>query len=128
LAALPEPAAAVLSYGLVLVVAVVVCELAWRVVNPVAEAGAIVAIGHHDLRVRSLGITAIVAAMVLRYFYVQHHWMQRTASEAEARLQALQARIRPHFLFNCMNTIASLTRSDPGRAEQAIEDLADLFR
>ena len=65
---------------------------------------------------------------MLRYFYVQHHWQLRVASEARARLQALQARIRPHFLFNCMNTIASLTRSDPARAEQAIEDLADLFR
>jgi two-component system sensor histidine kinase AlgZ len=43
-------------------------------------------------------------------------------------VNALQARIRPHFLFNSMNTIASLTRSDPGRAEEAIEDLADLFR
>src|SRR5690606_35547004 len=40
----------------------------------------------------------------------------------------LQARIRPHFLFNSMNTIASLTRSNPEQAEQAIEDLADLFR
>jgi two-component system sensor histidine kinase AlgZ len=40
----------------------------------------------------------------------------------------LQARIRPHFLFNSMNTIAALTRSDPKRAEEAVEDLADLFR
>jgi len=40
----------------------------------------------------------------------------------------LQARIRPHFLFNSMNTIASLTRSNPAAAEQAVEDLADLFR
>ncbi len=49
-------------------------------------------------------------------------------TEAKARLQALQARIRPHFLFNSLNTIASLTYSDPERAEQAIENLADLFR
>ena len=48
--------------------------------------------------------------------------------EAQARIRALQARIRPHFLFNSMNTIASLTRSDPARAEEAVEDLADLFR
>jgi two-component system sensor histidine kinase AlgZ len=47
---------------------------------------------------------------------------------SEARLQALQARIRPHFLYNSMNTIAALTRSDPGRAEDAVLDLADLFR
>ena len=48
--------------------------------------------------------------------------------EARARIHALQARIRPHFLFNSMNTIAALTRSDAARAEEAIEDLADLFR
>ena len=40
----------------------------------------------------------------------------------------MQARIRPHFLFNSLNTIASLTRSDAARAEEAVEDLADLFR
>lgn len=56
------------------------------------------------------------------------HWKQGIASEATARLEALQARIRPHFFFNCMNTIASLTRSDPASAERAVEDLADLFR
>jgi two-component system sensor histidine kinase AlgZ len=49
-------------------------------------------------------------------------------AEARSRIQALQARIRPHFLFNSMNTIAALTRSDPARAEEAVEDLADLFR
>jgi two-component system sensor histidine kinase AlgZ len=47
---------------------------------------------------------------------------------AEARLQALQARIRPHFLFNSLNAVLVLTRRDPKRAEAALEDLADLFR
>ena len=46
----------------------------------------------------------------------------------EARLQALQARIRPHFLFNSINAVLSLVRSEPRRAETALEDLADLFR
>ena len=46
----------------------------------------------------------------------------------EARLQALQARIRPHFLFNSLNAVLSLIRRDPKRAELALEDLADLFR
>jgi two-component system sensor histidine kinase AlgZ len=49
-------------------------------------------------------------------------------SLAEARLQALQARIRPHFLFNSLNTVLGLMRSDPRRAEQTLENLADLFR
>ena len=47
---------------------------------------------------------------------------------AEARLQALQARIRPHFLFNSINAVLSLVRSEPQRAEDALQDMADLFR
>ena len=46
----------------------------------------------------------------------------------EARLQALQARIRPHFLFNSINAVLSLIRQDPRRAELALEDMAELFR
>jgi two-component system sensor histidine kinase AlgZ len=49
-------------------------------------------------------------------------------AHAKAQVEALQARIRPHFLFNSMNTIASLVRSDPVTAERAVVDLADLFR
>ena len=77
---------------------------------------------------RNLAIAAVVTAVVLRYFYVRHQWKRNIEAEARTRIQALQARIRPHFLFNSMNTIASLTRTDPERAEQAVEDLADLFR
>jgi two-component system, LytTR family, sensor histidine kinase AlgZ len=47
---------------------------------------------------------------------------------SEARLQALQARIRPHFLFNSLNAVLGLIRRDPKRAERALEDLAELFR
>ena len=49
-------------------------------------------------------------------------------SLSEARLQALQARIRPHFLFNSLNTVLGLMRSDPRTAERTLENLADLFR
>jgi two-component system sensor histidine kinase AlgZ len=49
-------------------------------------------------------------------------------AQAAAEVRALQARIHPHFLFNSMNTIASLVRSDPETAERAVEDLSDLFR
>lgn len=56
--------------------------------------------------------------------------LQRAYSPAiaEARLQALQARIRPHFLFNSLNAALSLIRSQPQRAEHALEDMAELFR
>lgn len=83
---------------------------------------------HWEFVLRNLGIGAIVGALTLRYFYVRHQWRMRMESESRARIQALQSRIRPHFLFNSMNTIASLTRSAPELAEQVTEDLADLFR
>ncbi len=83
---------------------------------------------HIEFLLRSTAITAIVSAVALRYLYLQHQSHQRARSESVARIQALQSRIRPHFLFNSMNTIASLTRSDPALAEQITEDLADLFR
>lgn len=77
---------------------------------------------------RNLAIAGIVTLIVLRYFYIQHQWQQNVEAEAHARLQALQARIHPHFLFNTLNTIASLIRSQPDQAEQAVLDLADLLR
>lgn len=78
--------------------------------------------------VRNVAIALIVTALALRYFYVTHEWRHNVELQATARVHALQARIRPHFLFNSMNTIAALTRSNPARAEEAVQDLADLFR
>jgi two-component system, LytTR family, sensor histidine kinase AlgZ len=77
---------------------------------------------------RNVTISLVITALALRYFYVAHEWQRNVEMQARARVHALQARIRPHFLFNSMNTIASLTRSDPALAEQAVQDLADLFR
>jgi two-component system sensor histidine kinase AlgZ len=77
---------------------------------------------------RNIAVGFIVSSLALRYFYVSAEWKRSIELEALARIRALQARIRPHFLFNSMNTIASLTRTHPDRAEQAVEDLADLFR
>jgi two-component system sensor histidine kinase AlgZ len=78
--------------------------------------------------IRNVSIGLVVTALALRYFYVIHEWRRNIEMQATARVHALQARIRPHFLFNSMNTIASLTRSNPAVAEQAVQDLADLFR
>jgi two-component system sensor histidine kinase AlgZ len=83
---------------------------------------------HWPFLLRNEGICVIVAALLLRYFFVTHQWQKHVRTEAHSRIEALQARIRPHFLFNSLNTIAALTRSDPKRAEEAVEDLADLFR
>ena len=124
---LPDQWTATLSYFLVLTVCLLITELAWLLLG--AEGMSVLTSQSHSLfLIRNMSINAIVGALALRYFYVQHQWRKQIESEAEARIQALQARIRPHFLFNCMNTIASLTRKEPRLAEEAIEDLSDLFR
>ncbi|HEY8330838.1 MAG TPA: sensor histidine kinase [Pseudomonas sp.] len=73
-------------------------------------------------------IALIMSGLVLRYFYLQSQWRRQQQAELRARLEALQARIRPHFLFNSLNSIASLIASDPDKAELAVLDLSDLFR
>jgi len=73
-------------------------------------------------------IAAIPAGVLLRYLFLQQQLRLQQKAELESRIQALQSRIRPHFLFNSMNMIASLIGSDPEKAERVVEDLADLFR
>ncbi len=80
------------------------------------------------LLLRNSAISVILVGLALRYFYLEFEAKLILEVQAQARLQALQARIRPHFLFNSMNTIASLTHDEPDLAEQSIENLSDLFR
>ena len=75
---------------------------------------------------QSLALTLVVTALLL--FYLDLRARALSPALTEARLQALQARIRPHFLFNSINSVLSLIRVDPRRAERALEDLAELFR
>ncbi len=77
---------------------------------------------------KSLVIAVLATLMVLRYFYLQHQWRHQKQAEMSYRLTALQARIHPHFLFNSMNTIASLISTRPEQAEDAVLDLSELFR
>jgi two-component system sensor histidine kinase AlgZ len=77
---------------------------------------------------RNILIANVLAATLLRYFYLQQQIRLREQWALQARLDSLQARIRPHFLFNTLNSIASLIASRPAAAEQAVEDLAELFR
>ncbi len=71
-------------------------------------------------------LTGLASGTLVVYFNLR----SRALSPAlvEARLQALQARIRPHFLYNSINAVLSLIRDDPRRAETVLEDMADLFR
>jgi two-component system sensor histidine kinase AlgZ len=71
-------------------------------------------------------LALFVTAFTLAYFDLRARAL--VPAIAEARIQALQARIRPHFLYNSINAVLSLIRQEPRRAERALEDLADLFR
>ncbi|MGA6182604.1 sensor histidine kinase [Stenotrophomonas sp. NPDC077421] len=85
-------------------------------------------VGFWRFTLGSAAITALMVALALRYFYVSDRWSAQVMANARAQADALQARIRPHFLFNSMNLIAGLLRRDPAVAERAVLDLSDLFR
>ena len=75
-----------------------------------------------------LTVCGSITGMVFRYLYVQQRLRIQEQAELQSRIQALQSRIRPHFLFNSMNIIASLIAVDPDTAEAVVEDLSELFR
>jgi len=70
--------------------------------------------------------TLLITGVLIGYFDLRGRALSPALTEA--RLQALQARIRPHFLFNSINAVLSLIRKNPAQAEHALEDMADLFR
>jgi len=76
------------------------------------------------LRQQMFGL--LIAFALLFYFNLRAKAL--APAFTEARLQALQARIRPHFLFNSLNAVLSLIRDEPKQAETALEDMAELFR
>ncbi len=132
IAALGALAGGLLVLGVVLIVIAGISEAAWWIlhsplVNPSSVFGT-PPVEHGLFLARNLAIGVIVAALALRYAYVAQQWRLNVEAQARARADALQARIRPHFLYNSMNTIASLTRSDPALAEEAVLDLTELFR
>lgn len=77
---------------------------------------------------RNLIIALVLTAILLRYFYLRQELRVREQLALQARLDSLRARIRPHFLFNTLNSIASLIATRPETAEKAVEDLSELFR
>jgi two-component system sensor histidine kinase AlgZ len=132
LVALDAPRITLASFALILLVSLCLSEATY-LLGRVAATTLGTSIGffparHLSFAAGNLAIAGIIGALLLRYFYVAHQWRTNVEMEAHSRVAALQARIRPHFLFNSMNTIASLTRTNPELAEQAVEDLADLFR
>lgn len=71
-------------------------------------------------------LACAITLILMGYFWLRAQAL--SPAKQGARLQALQARIRPHFLFNTLNAVLGIVRADPKRAETALEDMADLFR
>ncbi|PID45245.1 MAG: histidine kinase [Proteobacteria bacterium] len=77
---------------------------------------------------RNMFISVVITALALRYFYIQNERDEHVRADSGAKYDALQSRMRPHFLFNSLNSIAMLVHQDADQAEEAILDLADIFR
>jgi len=125
---LPNLRALVMAYLLLLLTTFLVSECAIWLLWALGRVQTARPAWYADFHILNLTISAIINGLLLRLFLAKHELTQRTLSEARAKLQALQSRIRPHFVFNSLNIISSLIRSAPEKAETAIEDMADLFR
>ncbi len=117
----------VLSFLILEVLVLALAEASYRITHAFGLS-LIIGSSHATFMLRTFAISLIILALLMRYLYVSSEWRRSIVLEAQARISALQALIRPHFLFNSMNTIASLTRTDPRQAEEAVEDLSDLLR
>lgn len=117
----------VICFFLLVSMAGILAEITWQLTGIFGQF-VIINDTHAGFVVRTLATSSIVVALSMRYLYISSEWRRSIVLEAQSRISALQALIRPHFLFNSMNTIASLTRSNPKQAEEAVEDLADLMR
>lgn len=117
-----------LTYLLILSITVLISSLAWRVNEELLATHIFQSTTREFFIINNFAVAAVVTTVILHYLSVLHRWRLRVESEARANMQALVSRIRPHFLFNTMNTIAELTRTDGEAAESAIVDLAELLR
>jgi two-component system, LytTR family, sensor histidine kinase AlgZ len=106
------------------VVTIVLAELVITLL--VLRFGALILEAAVENTARDVFFAVAITLTLIGYFNLRNRALSPALSEA--RLQALQARIRPHFLFNSINAVLSLIRAEPRRAETALEDMADLFR
>ena len=106
--------------------------------------------GHYLAGIGLGALAGVYACLMLSWVGLQPHWLASAATGAllagllvkalmlraratmpantQARLVELQSRIRPHFLFNTLNSAIALVRAEPAKAETLLEDLSDLFR
>ena len=122
---LKPPTVAQLGLGALLLSTWLVIGLAWLTLRDYAllPEGAWL-----SFALRVTAIALIMGLLGLGAFQAQWNARQLAVSAEHAKLQALQARIQPHFLFNTLNTGISLLHAKPALAEQLLLDLSDLFR
>ncbi|ODS23231.1 hypothetical protein AB835_10055 [Candidatus Endobugula sertula] len=108
-----------LAYGTVLLIALLILVGAWYIMDDDPSGMGLL---------KNMLLAAIFSGIFLRYLYLQQQLRNQQQAELQSRIQALNARIRPHFLFNSMNAIASLIPVNPELAEQVVENLSELFR
>lgn len=128
LSRLPHALGGLAAAGAALVVALLGAALLYQLDAALGYALVPADVGLAEFAGASAAIAALITAVVLRYLYVLEGWQAQVRASALAQADALQARIRPHFLFNSLNAIVGLVRRDPVVAEQALLDLSDLFR
>ncbi len=114
--------ATMIAYTIILVITLICSFVAEMIFNSLIDDGGWGRIA------RNLIIAVIMTGIAFRYFFLSHQLRIQEQAELTSRIQALQSRIRPHFLFNSMNIIASLISVDPELAEEVVEDLSVLFR
>lgn len=119
---------AILSYLIVIAVTAIICGIVQHglVIIKYQWGNSPETIAHFVTR--CILISMILTLILMYVFHVEHQWKQEIELSSQARVEALQAKIRPHFLFNSMNIIASLIETQPKLAEQAVEDLSEIFR
>lgn len=124
LARLPAMAMAWACLGLLLAMTLLVASAAWELLGMTRNPD----VGRTSFVLRMLALALVVGLLGLVIY--QNYWRARQLAvrAKQLELEALQARIRPHFLFNTLNTGAALVHARPADAERLLLDLADLFR
>lgn len=125
---LPPARAVLMAYLLLLCVTWAVSEAAVWVLWAAGLEGSPRPGWYVRFHLQTLTVSAILCALVLRYFLARHQLRQTTLAQARARAEIQRLRVRPHFLYNGMNVIAGLAHRAPARAGDAMEDMADLVR
>lgn len=116
------------SWGALIVIVMILANFAWLLGTSPSFAVVDPDVSRLSFVLRHCFVAAIVSLMLLRYFWTRHQWQEQVRAEGESRYQALNARIRPHFFFNALNSLAALIMIRPTEAELMVEDLADVFR